>query len=114
MLTYFTATRTIDYVIEGWEAYTGVTIISSKSEEVKHKLVMEMRRGITVYKGERGFLPDNYNESHDCDIIFTIATRLEVRRIKNVIHSVDPKAFVYVSTIRETTGGIIKRKNIHH
>ncbi len=114
MLTYFTATRTIDYVIEGWEAYTGVTIISSKSEEIKHKLVNEMRRGITVYKGERGFLPDSFSESYDCDIIFTIATRLEVRRLKNVIHSIDPKAFVYVSIIRETSGGIIKRKNIHH
>ncbi len=114
MLTYFTATRTIDYVIEGWEAYTGVTIISSKSEEIKHKLVNEMRRGITVYKGERGFLPDSFHQSYDCDIIFTIATRLEVRRLKNVIHSIDPKAFVYVSIIRETSGGIIKRKNLHH
>ncbi len=114
MLTYFTATRTIDYVIEGWEAYTGVTIISSKSEEIKQKLVNEMRRGITVYKGERGFLPDTFDVSYNCDIIFTIATRLEVRRLKNVIQSIDPKAFVYVSTIRETSGGIIKRKNIHH
>jgi uncharacterized membrane-anchored protein YitT (DUF2179 family) len=114
MLTYFTATRTIDYVIEGWEAYTGVTIISSKSEEIKQKLVNEMRRGITVYKGKRGFLPGSFDVSYDCDIIFTIATRLEVRRLKNVIHSIDPKAFVYVSIIRETSGGIIKRKNMHH
>ena len=35
MLTYFTASKTIDYVIEGIEAYTGVTIISGKSEMIK-------------------------------------------------------------------------------
>ncbi len=55
MLTYFTATRTIDYVIEGWEAYTGVTIISSKSEEIKHKLVNEMRREINRIKESEVF-----------------------------------------------------------
>ena len=44
MLTYFTASKTIDYVIEGLEAYTGVTIISAKSAELKHRLVNEMGR----------------------------------------------------------------------
>jgi uncharacterized membrane-anchored protein YitT (DUF2179 family) len=50
MLTYFTASKTIDYVIEGIQAYTGVTIISGKSDEVKHRLVNELGRGITVFQ----------------------------------------------------------------
>lgn len=113
MITYFVASHTIDYVIEGWEAFTGVTIISEKSEAIKRKLVMEMGRGITVYKGERGFLPGSFEVSHDCDIIFTVITRLEIRRLKNMVHSLDPRAFVFVSSIKETSGGIIKRKNMH-
>jgi uncharacterized membrane-anchored protein YitT (DUF2179 family) len=48
ILTYFAATRTIDYVIEGIQAYIGVTIISGKNDEVKNKLVNELGRGITV------------------------------------------------------------------
>ncbi len=113
MLTYYTATRTIDYVIEGWEAFTGVTIISGKSEEIKQKLVLEMGRGITVYKGQRGFLPGSFEVSSDCDIIFTVITRLEVRRLKNMVNTIDPKAFIFINTIKEASGGIIKRKNIH-
>ncbi len=113
MLTYYIAMRTIDYVIEGLEAYTGVTIISGKSEEVKEALVLRMGRGITIYKGERGFMKDSYEVSHDCDIVFTVITRLEVRKLKNVVHNIDSKAFVFTHTIKETAGGVLKRKVAH-
>ncbi|MEO6813501.1 MAG: YitT family protein [Ginsengibacter sp.] len=113
MLTYFTATRTIDYVVEGIEAYIGVTIISSKSEIVKDRLVNEMGRGITVYKGERGFLPGKFELHADCDIIFTVITRLEIRKLKNLISEIDPNSFVFASTIKEASGGIIKRRHVH-
>ncbi len=113
MLTYFTASKTIDYVIEGMNAFTGVTIISGKSDEVKHRLVNELGRGITVYKGERGYLPGKYEVHDDCDIIFTIITRLEMRKLKNMVLDVDPNAFVFASTIRETSGGIIKKRHVH-
>lgn len=108
VLTYFAATRTIDYVVEGIQAYTGVTIISAKSEEIKHQLVNKLGRGITVYKGERGFLPGKFDVSTDCDIIYTVVTRLEMRKLKNLIYEIDSEAFVFANTIKETSGGIIK------
>jgi uncharacterized membrane-anchored protein YitT (DUF2179 family)/predicted metal-dependent HD superfamily phosphohydrolase len=113
MLTYFTATKTIDYVVEGIEAYTGVTIISGNSERIKEKLVNEMGKGVTIYKGERGFLPGKYEVHADVDIIFTVITRLELRKLKNLVYSEDPKAFVFANTIKETSGGIIKQKSSH-
>ncbi len=114
ILTYFTATKSIDFVVEGIEAYTGVTIISGQSDLLKHRLVNELGRGITVYKGERGFLPGQFETSSDCDIIFTVVTRLELRRLKNLVHETDPKAFVFANTIREATGGILRRRAGHH
>ena len=113
ILTYFAASRSIDYVVEGIQAYTGVTIISSHSELLKHKLVNELGRGITVYKGERGFLPGKFEIRADCDIIFTVITRLELRKLKNLVYEVDPKAFVFANTIKEASGGIIKRRHAH-
>lgn len=112
-LTYFAASRMIDYVIEGIQAYTGVTIISGESEVIKHRLVNELGRGITVYKGERGFLPGNFDVSSHCDIIFTLVTRMELRKLKNLVYETDPKAFVFANTIREASGGIIKRREAH-
>jgi uncharacterized membrane-anchored protein YitT (DUF2179 family) len=114
ILTYFTASRTIDYVIEGIEAYTGVTIISAESELIKHRLVNELGRGITVYKGERGYLPGKFEVSSDVDIIFTVVTRLELRKLKNLVYEVDPKAFVFANTIKEASGGVVKRRHAEH
>jgi uncharacterized membrane-anchored protein YitT (DUF2179 family) len=113
MLTYYIATKTIDYVVEGIEEYTGVTIISGHSEVIKSVLVKEWGRGITIYKGERGYMKDSYEVKHDCDIIFTIITRLEVRRLKRVVHQLDPKAFVFTNSIKETSGGILKKHATH-
>ncbi|MFZ9388323.1 MAG: YitT family protein [Chitinophagaceae bacterium] len=113
ILTYFTATRCIDYVVEGLQAYTGVTIVSGKSEAIKYQLVNKLGRGITVYKGERGFLPGRFEVSTECDIIFTVITRLELRKLKNLVYDVDPKAFVFANTIKEASGGIIKRRHAH-
>lgn len=114
ILTYYTASRTISFVIEGLEEYTGVTIISGQSEPIKEKLVMELGRGITIYKGERGFLKDNFNVSQDCDIVFTVVTRLEVRRLKNMVHNIDANAFIFTSTIKEAAGGVLKRRVREH
>jgi uncharacterized membrane-anchored protein YitT (DUF2179 family)/predicted metal-dependent HD superfamily phosphohydrolase len=113
MLTYFTATKTIDYVVEGIEAYTGVTIISGKSEMVKKRLVNELGRGITIYKGERGFLPGKFHVHTDVDIIFTVISRLELRKLKNLVTEIDPQAFVFAHTIKEASGGVMKRRHIH-
>jgi uncharacterized membrane-anchored protein YitT (DUF2179 family)/predicted metal-dependent HD superfamily phosphohydrolase len=113
ILTYLAASKTIAYVVEGIEEYTGVTIISGHSEEIKSKLVNELGRSITIYKGERGYLPGKFEVSSDCDIIFTVITRLELRKLKNLVNEIDKNAFVFANTIKEASGGIIKKRNLH-
>lgn len=113
MLTYYIATKTIDYVVEGIEEYTGVTIISGQSEIIKEKLAKEMGRGITIYKGERGFMKDSFELKHECDIIYTVITRLEVRRLRRVVQQLDPKAFIFTNSIKEAAGGVLKRHPGH-
>ncbi|RZJ48143.1 MAG: YitT family protein [Chryseobacterium sp.] len=108
IMTYLVASQITKYVIEGIEAYTGVTIVSGSSEEIKKALVLTMNRGITVYKGERGFMKESFEHSSDADIIFTIVTRLEVRKLQNIVHAIDPKAFIFTQTVREPQGGIVK------
>lgn len=114
ILTYYTASRAITFVIEGLEEYTAVNIISAQSDLIKEKLVKDMGKGITVYKGERGFLKDSFDTSHPVDIIFTVVTRFEVRRLKNMVHHIDPQAFVYTNSIKEAAGGILKRRAREH
>lgn len=113
ILTYFTVNRCIDYVVEGLQAFTGVTIVSANSEELKSELVNHLGRGIDVYKEERGFLPGNFELSEDVDIIFTVIKRLELHRLNNLVRKVDLKAFVFANTIKEVSGGILSRRHKH-
>ena len=110
IITYFTATRAINYVVDGIEEYTAMNIISAKQEEVKACLVNELGKGITVYKGERGYLPGSFDVKFDCEIIVTIVTRLEIKQIQERLLKLDPKAFIYVQSIKEASGGILKLK----
>ena len=113
ILTYLAATKTIDYVVEGLEAYTGVTVISGHSEIIKAKVVNHLGRSITIYKGERGYLPNNSEAASQVDIIFCVITRLELRKLKNLVFEIDKNAFVFANTIRDASGGIIKQRNLH-
>ena len=110
IITYFTATRAINYVVDGIEEFTAMNIISSQPEEIKRFLVNDLGKGITVYKGERGYLPGSFEVKTEADIIVTIVTRLEVKQIQDALITIDPKAFIYVQSIREAAGGILKHK----
>jgi uncharacterized membrane-anchored protein YitT (DUF2179 family) len=114
LITFFAATRATDYVVDGIEQYTSINIISSKPDEMKDYIVNELNKGITVYKGERGYLPGSFDVKSDAEIIVTIVTRLEVHNIQAGVRAIDPKAFVYVQSIKEAAGGILKPKAHGH
>lgn len=113
IITYVTAAKVIDYVVDGLEYFIALTIISGESEAIKRVIVNDFKKGITVYKGERGYLPGKFEESKECDIIVTVVTRLELLHIKKAILMVDPKAFMHVNRINEANGGILKKFESH-
>lgn len=110
VITYFTATKATDYVVDGIEEFTAMNIISSHPGEIKTMLVNDLGKGITVYKGERGYLPGSFDVKSDCEIIVTIVTRLEIKQIEDAVAVIDSNAFVYVQTIKEASGGVLKPK----
>ena len=111
MLTYLSASKTVDFLIEGIEEYTGVTIISHKSEEIRKVITEKLGRGITVYKGSGGYGKQGY-VNKEMEIIFAVVTRLEVSRLKHEISLIDEEAFVVMNSIKETRGGMIKKRRL--
>ncbi len=109
ILTYLSAAKTVDFIIEGIEEYTGITIISIKYDEIKTMIIEKMGRGLTIYKGERGFGKSGHR-NHEIKIIYTVLTRLEVSRLKTEIEKIDPEAFVIMNSIKDTKGGMIKKR----
>ena len=73
-------------------------------------MVNDLGKGITVYKGTRGHLPGSFELRADCEIIVTIVTRLEIKQLQDALLTIDPNAFVYVQSIKEASGGVLKPK----
>jgi uncharacterized membrane-anchored protein YitT (DUF2179 family) len=109
ILAYLAASKTVDFIVEGVEEYTGVTIISSHSDEVRMMITERMGRGVTIYNGKRGFgkRGDNLDPS---DIVYTVITRLEIAKLKIEVEKIDPHAFIVMSSVKDTKGGMIKKR----
>jgi uncharacterized membrane-anchored protein YitT (DUF2179 family) len=112
MLTYLSASKTVDFIISGFEEYIALTIISPESELIRKTLTLKMRKGVTVFKGKSGFGKRGHVES-EIDIVYTVVTRLEVHRILDEIEKIDGKAFIVQHNINDTKGGMIKRRATH-
>jgi len=102
----------VDFILNGIEQYTGITIISLKSEEIRIAITENLGRGVTVYEGKNGYGKDG-QVNDPRDIIFTVATRLEIPSLKNEVLRIDPRAFIIQQNIDATTGGLLKRKGLH-
>lgn len=112
MVTYLAASKTVDFVVEGIEEYTGITIISPRHEEVRHMIANVMGRGLTVYTGKRGY--GKNGQSFETDIIYCVITRLEISKILTEVEKIDPNAFVVMSSVKDTRGGMIKKRPLQH
>ena len=112
ILTYIVASRTVDFIINGIEEYIGVMIVSPESAQIKDQIMHEMGRGVTSFRSDGGFgkkgqsLPDR-------DVLFCVVTRLEVSKLVLEVEKIDPTAFVIQYHIRDTKGGMIKKRPLH-
>jgi uncharacterized membrane-anchored protein YitT (DUF2179 family) len=103
MLTYFAASRTIDFLLHGIEEHTAVVVVSEHSEEIRQAVIRDLGRGVTVYKGRRGWT------DAEQDILFCVVTRLEIGRVRSLVAQYDPAAFVVVYPLSDVHGGVIKK-----
>lgn len=106
VLTYFAASKTIDFIIHGIEAYNGVTVLSSHNELVRKEILAQLGRGVTILKGVGGYTSNQH------DVLYCVVTRLELPKLQSIIHDIDENAFVVVTPVHEVHGGMIKRRPI--
>jgi uncharacterized membrane-anchored protein YitT (DUF2179 family) len=112
MITYLAASKTLDFIIEGIEEYIGVTIVSSHSEEIRQMIINKLGRGVTVYQGKRGY--GRKGETREVEILYTVITRLEVNKLNTELAKIAPSAFVVMHSVKDTKGGMIKRRPLKH
>ncbi|MGH9900318.1 MAG: YitT family protein [Pyrinomonadaceae bacterium] len=107
ILTYFAASKTIDFLLHGIEQYTAIIVVSDKSELIRQSIIRELNRGVTIYKG-RGGLSDAAQ-----DILYCVVTRLEIGNVKRVVKEIDKAAFIVTHPLADAEGGVIKKTALH-
>lgn len=112
MITYLAASKTLDFIVEGIEEYIGVTIVSSRSEEMRQMITEVMGRGVTIYSGKRGY--GKRGETKETEIVYTVVTRLELGKLSTEIEKIEPTAFVVMNSVKDTKGGMIKKRPLKH
>ncbi|MEC4047944.1 YitT family protein [Flavobacterium sp. SUN046] len=108
MITYLSASKTLDFIVEGIEEYIGVTIVAGQSEEIRQMIINTMGRGVTVYSGKRGY--GKRGDTQDTDIIYTVITRLEINKLTTELEKIEPTAFVVMNSVKDIKGGMIKKR----
>ncbi len=107
ILTYVTAARTLDFVIYGLEEYTAITIVSAHSDTIRERIIAELQRGVTVYKGYGGMTGAEQR------ILYCVVTRLEIGKVKSIVRAIDETAFVVSHALADVDGGVVKRAGLH-
>ena len=112
MLTYLSASKTVDFIINGIEEYLGVIIVSEKAEEIKYHISRNLGRGVTAFKSDKGF-GSRGEFGEEGKVLFCVVTRLEVSKLLLEIEKIDATAFVVQHAIKDTKGGMIKKRPLH-
>ncbi|SHM69938.1 YitT family protein [Polaribacter sp. KT 15] len=106
ILTYIIAAKVTDTVIEGFEDFIGVTIVSREHKIIKKAILEELGVGLTIYKGSSGF--GSNGKSEDFDIIHSIINRIDIKKMYRIVQNLDENAFIVEFDVNSVKGGVLR------
>ncbi|WP_215192042.1 YitT family protein [Exiguobacterium sp. s7] len=107
LITYFVAFKTIDIVLEGLDQSKAAWIITTAPDDIGQAIMDRLGRGVTYLHGEGAYTGDGKK------VVFTVISRLEETKLKDILDDYDEKAFLAIGNIHDVRGGQFKKKNIH-
>ncbi|MFK7806952.1 MAG: YitT family protein, partial [Saprospiraceae bacterium] len=107
ILTFLVTAKVIDLMIEGFEDYVGLMIVSEKATAIENGLINDVGVGITIYKGAKGY--GNRGVRDQTEIIHTVINRIDIRRTYRLIEQIDEQAFIIEFDVNSVQGGILKK-----
>lgn len=98
LMTMAILAYTVDLIISGNKQTMQFFIISNKHEELRHAIIHQAERGLTILNGTGGYSGD------DRKVLMVISSKREMQQVFNVIKKVDPEAFITVGTVMGVYG----------
>ncbi len=107
LVAYFVISKMIDVVIKGLDESYAVMIVTDNHDEITSALMERLGRGVTLLHGEGGYTGDPKK------VLYSVVTRLEVEKLKEIVHEKDENAFVTINAVHDIIGGRFQKKSIH-
>lgn len=104
IITYFAGNKTIDFIVEGLDKAKSVMIVTMREEEICQALSDEFGRGITQINA-RGY----FSGAEKC-VIYFVVNRFQIPKVKHLVTTIDPAAFITVTEISDVMGTSVKQK----
>jgi len=98
LVVVFVTAKIIDYISEGAHAAKAFTIISDHADKLAQTITQELDRGVTLFPA-RGAYSGNQKE-----VLYCVVYRHETRRMRELITSIDPRAFIIIGEVHEVLG----------
>jgi uncharacterized membrane-anchored protein YitT (DUF2179 family) len=98
LVAVFVSAKVIDFMQEGAYSARGAMIISEKNEQIATKIMEQMDRGVTALKAYGSYT------KNEREVLYCVVAKNEITRLKNLITSVDPHAFVSISIVHDVHG----------
>ena len=103
IITYFVTSRTIDAIIDGLNSSKSVRIISDFHKEIGRTIMKELDVSVTYMKTRGGY------SSEEKILTYCVVSRLEMSKVKEIVKSIDPKAFLVIEAVHEVEGVRVKK-----
>jgi uncharacterized membrane-anchored protein YitT (DUF2179 family) len=107
LIAYFIAYKVIDVTIEGLDEAKAAIIISDRHVEIADAIMARLGRGVTYLEGKGAFSNDHKT------VLYSVVTRLEIAKLKTIIHDKDENAFVTINDVSDVMGGKHRKRAIH-
>ena len=104
VLTYYVASKVIDTVLEGLDKAKSVRIVSDKSREIGDSIIQELDISVTYMKTLGGY------SRQEKILTYCVVNKFDMPKLKELVHTIDPKAFIVTEDVHEVEGVRFKKK----
>lgn len=103
-LTYFTAYKVIDMVLQGFEESKSIFIVSDKNNEIGQEMMHKLDKGVTYINAEGGY------SGAKKKMLWSVVNRFEITKLKEIVSSIDDEAFIAIQDVHEVDGRRYRKK----
>ncbi len=98
LISLVISSKMIDIIQVGIYSAKGVTIITTKEDEIRKRIMEDTGRGITLIDAKGGYT------QKEIGMLYCVVGQYQLIKVKTIVKEVDPSAFMIVADVHEVIG----------